>query len=507
MATRRGGLLRLAGGCAEVGKLFGTDGIRGVAGEPPLDERTVYAVGRAVGEYLKKNKSRSLDSASVPPGGTPASLGMTSEGGTGGVAQGNKTLRVLLGEDTRESSAWVTSWLAGGLKAAGVEAVSAGVLPTPGVARLVAAKGFAAGVVVSASHNPYRDNGIKLIGANGMKLADEVEAQIEERIHELLRDKPHRRGAEGAEKDTERSARNPAVDVTLADEYLKLLQTTGPSELEGMHLVVDCANGAAVRTAPAFLKSLGAAVTAIHAAPDGKNINEGCGALHPESLQAKVTEMRADLGVAFDGDADRAIFVSATGRRVDGDGVLLAAARWMKEKGTLKGGAVVGTVMANLGLEVALKRAGIGFVRAAVGDRYVLEEMQRRGANLGGEQSGHIIFLDDSSTGDGLLTALKVLSILREKEGGLDELVADLKVFPQTLKNIRVREKAPLEKLPGVQKAIEEAKSTLGDRGRVVVRYSGTEKLLRVMVEAEREEEVARWVERIGRAVEAELGS
>jgi phosphoglucosamine mutase len=294
---------------------------------------------------------------------------------------------------------------------------------------------------------------------------------------------------------------------------LQLLKEAAPPSLKGLHIVVDCANGAAVRTAPKLLRELGAAVTAMNASPDGKNINEGCGALHPEGLAAKVVEIRADLGVAFDGDADRAIFVSSSGRRVDGDGVLLLAARWMKEKGMLKGGAVVGTVMANLGLEVALKRAGIGFVRAAVGDRYVLEEMLRRGANLGGEQSGHIIFLDDSPAGDGLLTALKVLTVLREKGASLDELVADLKVFPQTLKNIRVREKVPLEKLPGVQKAIQEAEAALaptssgqGARGRVVVRYSGTEKLLRVMVEAETEAEVAKWVGRISGAVETELG-
>ncbi len=453
-------------------KLFGTDGIRGVAGEPPLDERTIFAVGKAVGEYLL-----------LPFDSAPTSRGS---------AQGNKTLRVLLGEDTRESSGWVTSYLAGGLKAAGVEAVSAGVLPTPAVARLVQAKGFAAGLMVSASHNPYRDNGIKLIGANGMKLLDETEAQIEARIHALV----------GLSAYAEATA-----DRSLVEEYLELLRASGPGDLKGIHLVVDCANGAAVRTAPGLLASLGATVTAIHASPDGKNINEGCGALHPESLQAKVKEVRADLGVAFDGDADRAIFASASGRRVDGDGVLLAAARWMKEKGALKGGAVVGTVMANLGLEVALKRAGVGFVRAAVGDRYVLEEMLRRGANLGGEQSGHIIFLDDSPTGDGLLTALKVLTILRERGVSLDELVADLKVFPQTLKNIRVREKVPLEKMPAVQQAIREAEQALGDRGRVVVRYSGTEPLLRVMVEAEREEAVARWVERISQAVDSTLGA
>ncbi|HXE74802.1 MAG TPA: phosphoglucosamine mutase [Candidatus Xenobia bacterium] len=463
-----------------MGKLFGTDGIRGVAGEPPLDERTVFAVGRAVGEFLQKGKSRSLTPS---PGRRASRFGMT--GGE---------LRVLLGEDTRESSGWMTGWLAGGLRAAGVEAVSAGVLPTPAVARLVQAKGFAAGLMVSASHNPYRDNGIKLIGANGMKLPDDLEAEIEERIHNLV-------ASDGGE------AHPPQVDSALVKAYLELLRGAAPSDLTGRKLVVDCANGAAVRTAPALLASLGATVTAIHASPDGKNINEGCGALHPESLQATVRELGADLGVAFDGDADRAIFVSASGRRVDGDGVLLAAARWMKEKGALKGGAVVGTVMANLGLEVALKRAGIGFVRAAVGDRYVLEEMLRRGANLGGEQSGHIIFLDDSPTGDGLLTALKVLSILREKKVGLDELVADLKVFPQRLENIRVREKVPLEKLPAVQAAIREAEAALGDRGRVVVRYSGTEKLLRVMIEAETEADVTRWVGHISHAVASSLGA
>jgi phosphoglucosamine mutase len=437
--------------------LFGTDGIRGVAREAPLDARTIFAVGQAVGEFLRGHGS---------------------------------AVRVLLGEDTRESSPWVTSYLAGGLQAAGVEPVSAGVLPTPGVAQLVRGSDFAAGVMISASHNPYHDNGIKLIATTGMKFPDATEAQIEERIHALLS-----AGVEPAEHAS-------AVDMGLAHDYLEVLRRAAPESLSGLHLVVDCGNGAATRVAPELLRELGASVTAIHASPDGRNINKDCGALHPEVVAAKVKEIRADLGVAFDGDADRALFATGSGRVVNGDGVLLAAARWMKSKGTLKGGAVVGTVMANL------------LVRAAVGDRYVLEEMQRRGANLGGEQSGHIIFLDEAPTGDGVLTALKVVAIIRGTGKSLEELTADLKVFPQTLRNIRVRERTALEDLPEVQKAVSEAESALappsagqGARGRVVVRYSGTEPLLRVMVEAESEADVEKWTDRISTAIEAALGT
>jgi len=459
-------------------KLFGTDGIRGVAGEPPLDAPTVFAVGRALGEFLREQRAA----------GSPLDS-----------ARGKQDPRVLLGEDTRESSPWVTRYLAGGLRAAGVEAVSAGVLPTPAIARLVRARGFAAGAMVSASHNPYRDNGVKLIAANGMKLPDETEAELEERIGVIL----------AAGLDPQPLA--PRVDMSLAGDYIEQLRQATPANLwedfKGLHLAVDCANGAAAGVAPKLFRSLGAGVTAIHAAPDGKNINAGCGALHPESLAAKVVEVHAQLGVAFDGDADRAIFVAGSGRIVNGDGVLLACARWMKEKRLLKGGCVVGTVMANLGLEVALKAGGLPLVRTAVGDRYVLEEMLHRGANLGGEQSGHIIFLDDSPAGDGPLTALKVLTILAERDTSLDELVADLKVFPQTLKNIRVREKRPLEELPAVEKAIREATTALGARGRVIVRYSGTEPLLRVMVEAETEADVQRWTDHICRAVGTSLGA
>ncbi|MEE9235063.1 MAG: phosphoglucosamine mutase [Candidatus Acidoferrales bacterium] len=449
-------------------KLFGTDGIRGLAGQPPLDSKTIYATGHALGEFLRQQKA---------------------------------TGKVLLGEDTRESSPWVTSYLAAGLRAAGAEIVSAGVIPTPALAQLVCARpeAFGAAAMVSASHNPYRDNGIKLIAASGMKFPDETEARLEERIRQLQSEaappQPH----------------SPRVDISLANDYIELLRQATPANLyadfSGLHLVVDSAHGAAARVAPKLFRSLGLGVTPIHASPNGRNINHACGALHPESLQKKVAEVRAHLGVALDGDADRAIFVSASGRIVNGDGVLFACARWMKAKGWLKGGCVVGTVMANLGLERALEKEGLLLVRTPVGDRYVLEEMLRRGANLGGEQSGHVIFLDDAPTGDGLLTALKILALLREQETTLDETVAGLKVFPQALRNLRVRERRPLEELPAVEQALREAQDalTLKKRGRVLIRYSGTEPLLRIMVEAETEAEVERWLDHLARAVQTTL--
>ncbi len=466
--------------------LFGTDGIRGVAGEPPLDARTIFAVGRAVGEFLT---------------GATASAYATP----GAASEGKPT--VLLGEDTRESSPWVTSYLAAGLRAAGIEPISAGVLPTPAIAQLVCARGFAAGVVVSASHNPYRDNGIKLLGPSGMKLPDEVEAELEGRVQEALR--PVGEGAAALEElQGEPSAYQPQVDPSLAEEYVAGLRARVEDiNLGSLHVVVDCANGAATWVAPGLFAGLGARVTAIHAAPDGKNINADCGALYPESLQKKVVELGADLGVAFDGDADRAIFVTHAGRVVDGDGVLFATARWMKEKKKLKTETVVGTLMANMGLEEALRREGLQLVRTAVGDRYVLEEMLRRGANLGGEQSGHVIFLDDAPTGDGLLTALKICAIMVERGCSLEALVADLKPFPQVLVNVRVREKIPFAQLPAVQQAIQKAQAALADRGRVLVRYSGTEALARVMVEAESAAEVESWATAIASAIEEAIGS
>ncbi len=444
-------------------KLFGTDGIRGVPGSFPLDDRTLYWVGRTLGEYLAKTDAQP---------------------------------RVLLGMDTRESSPHLAQRIAEGLTAAGVAPVFAGVITTPGVAYLVRAKSFSAGVVLSASHNPFHDNGVKLFSRTGMKFPDETEAALERDIWK------HKDG------DATQSQMKLKADSQLHAEYLNFLRSRvlRGAKLAGFKVVLDCANGAASELGPALFGSLGAKVIAIHNQPDGRNINAGCGSLHPESLQRKVTEAGAALGVAFDGDADRAIFASASGKQVDGDGVLLAAARYLRSVRQLKGTTIVGTTMANLGLERALAAEGLRLDRVPVGDRYVLEQMLRIGANLGGEQSGHIIFLDDATTGDGLLTALKVASLV-SLQGPLDELVAGLKVFPQAIVNVRVRSKLPLESLPEVSRALAEANRALGESGRIVLRYSGTEPVARVMVEAEREEDVQRWAQFLASAIRSSVGA
>jgi phosphoglucosamine mutase len=442
--------------------LFGTDGIRGVPGEYPLDDATLVRVGLALGRRLSS---------------TPGA-------------------RVLIGCDTRESGPHIAQQIASGLVATGIAPVSAGVLPTPGVAWLVHREGFAAGVVISASHNPYHDNGVKLISSSGMKFPDAVEADLERVIlsTHTTGKIPEIRFADGNEE--------------LHHDYLAGLQAAAlpGAKFAGMKIVADCANGAASELAPELFRSLSADVVAINNSPDGRNINADCGSLHPEAMQKRVVEEHAALGVAFDGDADRAIFSNASGRVVNGDGVLLAAGRYLQSAGKLRGGAIVGTTMSNLGLERALEKTGIGLIRAAVGDRYVLEEMQRIGANLGGEQSGHILFLDDATTGDGMLTAVKIASLVSIC-GSLETLTRDLKEFPQKIVNVRVSSKPPLESLPGVSRALKEAEQSLGSAGRVVLRYSGTEPLARVMIEAEREQDVERWVNSIARAVKAEIGA
>jgi phosphoglucosamine mutase len=444
-------------------ELFGTDGIRGVPGEYPLDDETLYLVGRALGAYLRDR---------------------------------DKSPRVLIGMDTRESGPHIAAEIATGLFDEGVAASSAGVITTPGVACLVRKDAFSAGLVVSASHNPYHDNGVKLFAGSGMKFPDQVEEQLESEIW-------RRRSSQFPT-----SEKQPVVDLSLDNEYLTFLRgcsLTG-ADLPGMKIVLDCANGAASSLAPELFRSLGADVIAIHNKPDGRNINADCGSLHPAVLQERVVSEGAALGVAFDGDADRAMLVSATGRLVDGDGILLAAARYLRDAGQLKGTKIIGTTMANLGLEIALATEGLSLVRVPVGDRYVLEEMLRSGANLGGEQSGHIIFLDDTSTGDGLLTALKLAGLVAIK-GPLDQLIGDLKIFPQAITNINVRVKPPWESLPAVANAVNEATRALGTTGRVVVRYSGTEPKIRVMIEAEYPEVVAHWSERLATVIKTAIGT
>jgi phosphoglucosamine mutase len=450
-------------------QLFGTDGIRGSAGEYPLDRRTVLLTGRALGQFLRRS---------------------------------HVELRVLLGEDTRESSRWIAEQLAGGLAREGLASVSAGVITTPGLAYLSRINGFSAGVMISASHNSYRDNGIKVFAHSGYKLPDENELEVEENLFRLLESA----GDSGAESA---AGSRLQPDESLRARYEDFLCALLPKGMDfrGLRIALDCANGAASAIAPELFARLGARVTAIHASPDGRNINLDCGSLHPEHLQARVPAEQADMGIAFDGDADRSLFVTSEGRLVDGDGVLFVAARHMAAQHRLRNRLVVGTVMANLGLEVALERDGIRLLRTPVGDKYVLEEMLRRNSNLGGEQCGHIIFSDDHTTGDGLLTALRLLEIVKAAGRPLHGLVSELSVYPQLLVNVRVREKVPVEQLPEVGAAIRAAEQHFGTEGRVIVRYSGTERLARVMVEGREPGQVERHAGQIAAAFRSSIGA
>ena len=443
-------------------ELFGTDGIRGIPGTPPLDDPTLYATGRGLGEYLRREHG---------------------------------SAHVLIGMDTRESGPHIAALLAAGLQTAGATAEFAGVITTPGIACLVRQNDYQAGVVISASHNPYHDNGVKLFSHEGMKFPDAEEEKIEADIFRHTREAlPSRRPALVAKH-------------ALHMEYLDFLKghVLPGAKLDGYRIVLDCANGAAYQLGPELFRALGADVIAMGVTPDGRNINAGCGSMHLGGLQERVKKEEAQLGVAFDGDADRALFVTGHGTIVNGDGVLLAVARYLKSQNALKLQRVVATSMSNLGLERALAKDGISLARAAVGDRYVLEEMLKSGNNLGGEQSGHIIFLDDSPAGDGLLTAVKIAS-LASMNGSLEDLVEGLKDFPQVIVNVKVKEKPPLESLPDVSRALAEAQRTLGENGRVVLRYSGTEPLARVMVEAEHQADVDRFAGSIAEALRSAIG-
>ncbi|HEU5404419.1 MAG TPA: phosphoglucosamine mutase [Terriglobales bacterium] len=454
-------------------QLFGTDGIRAVAGEYPLNPATVFAIGRALGARLKRR---------------------------------DPNARVVFGQDTRESSAWISETLARGLKESGVAFASAGVLTTPGVAYLTRSHGFAAGIVVSASHNPWRDNGIKLFGPDGMKLADAIEHEIENEIFSHLAE------LAGSHGEPTKDSRDVLPGETkLRDDYVRWLSTSiDTAALRGMRVLVDCANGAATSVAPELFGLCGVDGEYLNVHPNGQNINDRCGALHPEHVAKQVAGASGhySLGITFDGDADRALFSDGNGRVVNGDAVMLLAARDMKKQGRLKGDTVVATTMSNMGLEKALRGEGIRMLRANVGDKYVLEQMLKTGATLGGEQSGHILFMDgDSTTGDGLLTALRVIDVVARSGKSLQELVSDLKDFPQVIRNVKVREKLPMDQLPMVMEAIRAAEAELNGNGRVVVRYSGTEKLARVMIEAESEVLTEKHVEAIAGALQKEIGA
>ena len=446
-------------------KLFGTDGIRAVAGEAPLDNKTVFAVGVALAHH---------------------------------VSTAGEQPRIILGMDTRESSEWIAATITAGLRRGGAAVESAGVITTPAIAYLTRAHGFSAGIVISASHNPWQDNGIKVFGPDGYKLPDATELAIEEEIFRQL-------ASDHAE--TVDDVAPPEVEESDRAEYVRsLLAAVDGMSLDGKRLVIDCANGAASSVAPQLFAGLGGEVRIRNASPNGRNINVECGATRPEVVARYVLEDKADIGITFDGDADRAMFADENGKVVNGDAVMLLAARDLQQRGLLHDSTVVATTMSNMGLEAALKRSGIRMLRAPVGDKYVLAQMQETGASLGGEQSGHILFTGRSTTGDGLLTALLLLDIVHRSGKSLGELTADLKAFPQVIVNVKVREKRPLESIPSIAETIRSAENELADSGRVVIRYSGTEALARVMIEAEDEPTMRHHADTIANAIRAELG-
>ena len=447
-------------------QLFGTDGIRGVAGQFPLDPATVHAAGRTLGAWCGRH---------------------------------HPSPEVLIGTDTRESCGWIAEHLAGGLREEGVGTRFAGLVTTPGVAYLTRRDDFVAGVMISASHNPYQDNGIKIFDHSGYKLADEDELRLEEEIFRRLK------------LDVAPRPARLEVDPGLDEQYTDYLAATLGRPLRPMKIAVDCGHGAASTLAPQLFQRLGLGVVRMGCDPDGRNINDGCGALHIDGLRRLVAASGADAGFAFDGDADRCIAISGSGRTVDGDAILFLSARRLLAVGRLASDGhepvVVSTVMSNLGLELSLAEMGVRMLRTAVGDLYVLEEMLRRGALLGGEQSGHIIFHEYATTGDGLLTALRVLEAMSASGQSLDELVAGLPVYPQLLVNVRVRERRPLESLPAVSAAIRGVEERLAGKGRAVVRFSGTEPLARVMVEGPTREAVEAAAAEIAGAIRAEIGA
>ena len=453
-------------------RLFGTDGIRGVANIFPMTSEVMVKVGLALGAIIAKNQARAAKSA-----------------------------QVIIGRDTRRSGMMLESALSSGLTAAGTSVLLAGVLPTPAIAFLTRKWQAQAGIVISASHNPAQDNGVKIFSATGFKLPDELEANIE---HVVLDDQVNISRPTGSAigKIT------PAADASeeYAEHLIQSIFSDVKPDFRRVKIVVDCANGAASFLAPTVLKYLQAEVIEMAVEPDGLNINHQCGALHTQALCERVRREGARIGIALDGDADRLILVDERGEQVDGDHILAMLALDLQRKGRLRENTLVATVMSNLGLEVAMKDAGIRFVRTAVGDRHVVEKMQSIGANIGGEQSGHIILFEHGTTGDGLATALTVLKLLQERGQSLSELAACMTSFPQLLVNVPVKERKPIEEMVGVSEAIRRAEKELGDRGRTLVRYSGTELLARVMVEAEYAETVTRIANTLADELRNEIG-
>ncbi len=444
-------------------RLFGTDGVRARAGEYPLDHPTIRRLGAAV--------IRALPAGAASP-------------------------RILVGRDTRESGSWIEAELAFGASGEGAVVTSAGVVPTPAIAYLTRAAGYDLGIVISASHNPFEDNGIKVFSGTGAKFTEDVERHVEGIV------------ADARWQASSGDARN--LDATQRVEpYLNHLRTVFPevASLGPFRLAIDCANGATTTVAPQLFMGLGIELVVMGDEPDGHNINLDCGSTHPERLAETVRARECDLGVAFDGDGDRAIFVDDRGHVVNGDAVLLMCGRLLKQEGRLAGNTIVATVMSNIGLELACRQSGIEMVRTAVGDKYVMEEMLRRGATLGGEQSGHVIFSDYLYTGDGLCTALNVLRTIAMTGRSLADLASDLTNYPQVLLNVRVREKIDLQSVPDIAAAIKRVEDRVDGQGRVLVRYSGTEPLLRVMLEGRDEHEIRAWAQEIVDVVQLNLGA
>lgn len=446
-------------------KLFGTDGVRGVANTYPMTTEIAMQLGRAIAYIFKKNDRRH---------------------------------RIVIGKDTRLSGYMIENALASGICSMGVDVLLVGPLPTPGIAFITTSMRADAGVVISASHNAYQDNGIKFFNGDGFKLPDETELAIEELIFS--------REIDSLRPIAEQVGKAYRIDDAVG-RYVVFLKNSFPRELDliGLKIVLDCANGAAYKAAPAVLTELGAEVVLLGASPDGTNINAGCGSLHPEVISAAVREHKADLGMALDGDADRVIFVDENGREVDGDHIMAVCATDLLKQGKLARNTLVATVMSNMGLDLAIRQAGGRVVKTAVGDRYVVEEMRRSGYNVGGEQSGHMVFLDHNTTGDGMISALQLLAIMQRSGKPLSELASVMKALPQVLVNVRVDRKRPVAEVPEVARCIEEAEGDMAESGRVLIRYSGTEPLMRIMLEGQDESRIAALARRIADTVDRHM--